>query len=95
MLKEIYETQPDRLHLLDTKDGVWRVAIRESTGLWIQEESKYENGDIVVLTTQQYVDADRAGVVGYFGHSVALPVCILLEVADAIRAGEIPRSDDE
>jgi hypothetical protein len=50
-------------------------------------------GEVVVFETQTYVDADRVGVVGYRPHRVALPVCVVLEAADAIRRGDVPRKD--
>lgn len=95
--KVIFETE-DPLRLLDTETGVWRVAVRDGSGpaVYVDDEfERYEKGEVAVFTTRQYVDADRAGVTGYFGHHVELPVCVLLAAADAIRAGEVPKDGEE
>jgi hypothetical protein len=94
--REVYEvTDPQRL--LDTETGVWRAEIDTASdhAAGYSEEKGWQHGDVVVLTTRTYVDADRAGFVGYTGHQVTLPVCVVLELADAIRAGEVPRAADD
>lgn len=93
MRKTIYEIE-EPLKLLDT-EGIWRASIREGSGRWIGAPEFYEKGDVVVLSTSTFCDAERAGFSGYLPHSVEVPKSVFLEVADALRAGEIPRRDDD
>lgn len=93
MEKEIYEVT-DPLRLLDTEKGVWRAALRKGTGKYLGSDLGYEKGDVVTFSTKTYCDAERAGFSGYLGHSVELPLSVLLTVADAVRAGEVPERDD-
>jgi hypothetical protein len=44
-----------------------------------------------VFAASQYVDAERAGVVGYFPRAVEIPESVLLEAADAVRAEQVPK----
>jgi hypothetical protein len=91
--RDIYEIE-EPLRLLDT-EGVWRVEIREGSGKVIRDKNnnfvRYERGNVVVFAASQYVDAERAGVVGYFPRAVEIPESVLLEAADAVRAEQVPK----
>jgi hypothetical protein len=86
---EVWETR-DPHGLLDIKHGVWRAELRAARRWDRAAQESVECGQVVKLRASQYADADRAGFSGYVGREFELPVSVLLEVADAIRAGEVP-----
>lgn len=79
--KEVYEitdTSPSSKRF-DVEDNKWRVYLYGE-----ENEGTY-------FTWREYIDADRVGVVGYRGKEILLPTSVILEAADAIRNGEVPK----
>jgi hypothetical protein len=89
--KVVYEIH-DPESLLDTEEGLWHLELRLSTVDDSWDGETYDYGDVAVFKTRQYLDAERAGYCGYVSKTVELPAAVVLEAADAIRSGQVPRS---
>lgn len=50
-----------------------------------------EDGVMLSITFPEYVDADRAGVVGYFWKTIKLPRELVLQIAETAKSGGIAK----